>query len=180
MRISVEHGEETAEVRQFINLVWPPRQPAPESLLVARIVWDTNYSRRILTRNDDGKILSQVALIFRGGHWNGEPLRVGGIAGVKTDPEFRDQRLATAGMRRAAETLVEASFDIGFCVPGMMPFYQRLGWRRFNGAVFIKQPGNDHMPRSGCMTLAVKNMAVSSMLLARRGDRSERISKSLN
>jgi predicted acetyltransferase len=158
MRISVESGEETDEVRLFIDLVWPPAAHAPQSP-ISRIVWDTNYSQRVLTRADSGRVLSQVALIFRDGHWNGTPLRLGGIAGVGTDPKFRGQGLATGGMKRATDILVEAGFDIGalFCAPEMVPFYERLGWRMCDGTVFIKQPGNNHMPWSGCMTLAIKN-----------------------
>ena len=98
MRISVEPGEETDEVRLFIDLVWPPPAPVPQSP-VSRIVWDTNYSKRVLTRADSGRILSQVALIFRDGHWNGTPLRIGGIAGVGTDPDFRGRGFATLGQR---------------------------------------------------------------------------------
>jgi hypothetical protein len=62
-------------------------------------------------------------------------------------------------MKRATEILVEEGFDIGalFCATKMVPFYERLGWRTFDGAVFIKQPSNNHMLWSGCMTLAVKS-----------------------
>jgi hypothetical protein len=165
MRISVEPGEEADEVRLFIDLVWPPVAQVPQSP-VSRIIWDTNYSKRILTRADSGRILSQVALIFRDGHWNGTPLRIGGVAGVGTDPKFRDQGLATLGMKRASEILAEEGFDIGalFCASKMVPFYERLGWLRFDGAVFIKQPGNNHMPWSGCMTLAVKSNVLGGEL----------------
>jgi GNAT superfamily N-acetyltransferase len=158
MRISVEPGEETDEVRLFIDLVWPRPALAPQSQ-VSRIVWDTNYSKRLLTRAGSGRVLSQVALIFRDGRWNSTPLRIGGIAGVGTDPKFRGQGLATVGVKRATEILVDEGFDIGalFCAPEMVPFYERLGWRRFDGAVFIKQPRNNHMPWSGCMTLAAKS-----------------------
>jgi predicted acetyltransferase len=158
MRISVESGEETDEVRLFIDLVWPPLARAPQSR-ISRIVWDTNYSQRVLTRADSGRVVSQVALIFRDGHWNSTPLRIGGIAGVGTDPKFRGQGLATVGMKHAIEILVEEGFDIGalFCAPEMVPFYERLGCRRYDGAVFIKQPGNNHMPWSGCMTLPIKS-----------------------
>jgi predicted acetyltransferase len=54
-------------------------------------------------RNDDGQILSQVALIFRHARWNGTTLRLGGIAGVGTDPAFRCRGLATDGMRRSRD-----------------------------------------------------------------------------
>jgi predicted acetyltransferase len=102
----------------------------------------------VLARAGSGRVLSQVALIFRDGHWNSTPLRIGGIAGVGTDPKFRRQGLATVGMKRATEILVEEGFDIGalFCAPEMVPFYERLGWRRYDGAVLTKQPGNNHMP----------------------------------
>jgi hypothetical protein len=165
MKISVEPGEETAEVREFNNLVWPPRLP-PEQSPVAHMAWDTSYARRILTQDNSGKILSQVALIFRDAHWNSEPLRVGGIAGVGTTPKFRHNGLATAGKRRAVEILVEEDFDIGalFCAPEMVPFYARLGWRGFDGAVFIKQPGNDHFPWGHCMTVAVKRNVLGGEL----------------
>ena len=44
----------------------PPPAPAPQSP-ASRIVWDTNYLERLLTRADSGRVLSQVALIFRDG-----------------------------------------------------------------------------------------------------------------
>jgi GNAT superfamily N-acetyltransferase len=166
MRLSIELGEETAELRKFADHVWPPQRSAPQDDSVARLTWDTSYSQRILTRNDSGEILSQVALIFRHARWNGMTLRVGGIAGVGTNPAFRGRGLATAGMKRAAEILVAGSFDIGalFCAPEMAPFYERLGWRSFKDAVFIKQPGNDDFPWRGCMTLSVKSNVSGGVL----------------
>jgi Acetyltransferase (GNAT) domain len=111
----------------------------------------------------------------------GTALLCAGIAGVGTDPKFRRQGLATVGMKRATEIPVEEGFDLGalFCAPKMVPFYERLGWRRYDGAVFIKQPGNNHMPWSGCMTLARKRdtLAASLMSRARHGDHSDRILK---
>ncbi len=156
MRISVEPGDETPEVCRFIELVWPPKDEAQSP--VTHLTWDHVYQRRMLTRDDAGKIISQVALVHRDGSWNGEPLRIGGVAGVGTDPAYRGQGLATAGMKQAAEILANESFGIGalFCAAEMAPFYERLGWRSFEGGVFIAQPGATRVPWSNCMTLAVK------------------------
>ena len=156
MRISLEPGEETEEVRKFIDLVWPPREGAQDP--VAHIAWEHDYDQRILTRTDSGKIVAQVAFVFRNGEWNGAPLRIGGIAGVGTDPSYRGQGLATAGLKRAVDILSAEGFDIGalFCADEMMPFYECLGWRHFGGVVFIAQPSQARMPWRNCMTLALK------------------------
>ena len=156
MRISVEPGEKTAEVRHFIDLVWPPGSNADSP--VAHIVWDTNYAFRILARDDEGAIVSHIGAILRHGIWNGSRVLLGGVGHVGTHPLSRGQGYATQAMEHAARVFGKrgAGFAALFCATETMAFYERFGWRRFDGSVFIEQPGNDRMPWSNCMTFDIK------------------------
>jgi predicted acetyltransferase len=61
---------------------------------------------------------------------DGGPLRIGGVAGVMTYPQFRGEGHASALMRAAATHIAEAGFDLGmlFTDRATVPFYDRLGW----------------------------------------------------
>jgi len=61
---------------------------------------------------------------------DGRTLRIGGVGGVMTYPQFRGEGHASALMRRAAEHIVEAA-DLGmlFCDQRNESFYEPLGWR---------------------------------------------------
>ena len=79
-------------------------------------------------------------------------VRVGGISGVMTFPEFRHEGPGTAVMARAARHVRETRMDVGmlFCGAGVEPFYRGLGWRRLPpGRVLV----NDSVPTDLVMTL---------------------------
>lgn len=69
-------------------------------------------------------------------------MRVGGIGGVKTNPASRGRGLATTAIRRALDFFREqgdVDFGLLVCEPGLVPFYERLGWRRFPGDLLVTQ-----------------------------------------
>ena len=69
-------------------------------------------------------------------------MKVGGIGGVKTHPAFRGRGFATAAIQRALAFFHEqgdVDFGLLVCEPGLVPFYERLGWRRFPGDLFVTQ-----------------------------------------
>jgi predicted acetyltransferase len=61
----------------------------------------------------------------------GEPLRIGGVGGVMTYPQFRREGHASALMERAGTHIHEGAFDVGmlFCDVENVAFYEALGWR---------------------------------------------------
>jgi hypothetical protein len=69
-------------------------------------------------------------------------VRVGGIGGVKTHPAFRGQGFATTAIRRGLDFFHgqgDVDFGLLVCEPGLVPFYEPLGWRRFPGDLLVTQ-----------------------------------------
>ncbi len=69
-------------------------------------------------------------------------MRVGGIGGVKTHPAFRGRGFGTTAIRLALDYFhMQGDVDFGLlvCEPGLVPFYERLGWRRFPGEFLVDQ-----------------------------------------
>ena len=69
-------------------------------------------------------------------------MTVGGIGGVKTHLASRGRGFATAGIRLALDFFRErgeVDFALLVCEPALVPFYERLGWRRFPGDLLVTQ-----------------------------------------
>lgn len=63
----------------------------------------------------------------------GRAVRIGGIGGVSTSPTHRRRGYASAAMAAAARFAFEelgVPFAMLFCADAMVPFYERLDWRR--------------------------------------------------
>src|SRR5271163_123589 len=141
MTISVEiHSGETG---------WPlaevlDRECYPPEVM-ATIVWrDVSWAHadtRILVRDAD-QTVCHIGLYFRDGKDGGMPCRIGGVGGVMTAPGRRRQGHAGRAMRLAADMMEYQDGDFGllFCEPHNVAFYERLGWRIFDGDVFCEQP----------------------------------------
>ena len=69
-------------------------------------------------------------------------MKVGGIGGVKTAPAARGRGFAGTAIRLALDFFREqgdVDFGLLVCEPGLVPFYERLGWRRFPGDLLVTQ-----------------------------------------
>ncbi|HEV3262105.1 MAG TPA: GNAT family N-acetyltransferase [Gemmataceae bacterium] len=89
-----------------------------------------------------GDALCHVGAVLREARWNERPVRVGGIGGVKTHPASRGRGFATAAIQQALDFFREkgnVDFALLVCEAGLIPFYERLGWRRFPGDLFVMQ-----------------------------------------
>ncbi len=90
----------------------------------------------------EGAALCYVGVVFRDAKWNEGAVRVGGIGGVKTHPTSRGRGFATTAIQRALEFFhgqSDVDFGLLVCEPDLMPFYERLGWRRFPGELLVTQ-----------------------------------------
>lgn len=70
-------------------------------------------------------------------------VKVCGVGGVVTKPVAQGKGYASHGMRRAADMMREelaVAFGLLFCHDRLMPFYERLGWRKVEDVVEIEQP----------------------------------------
>ncbi len=95
----------------------------------------------VLCWGGDGAARCHVGALLREARWDDRAVRVGGVGGVKTHPGFRCQGLATAGIGRALDFFREQGADFGLlvCEPGLVPFYERLGWHPFTGELLVTQ-----------------------------------------
>ncbi len=90
----------------------------------------------------EGAILCHVGAVLREAHWNDRAVKVGGIGGVKTHPASRGRGFATTAIQRALAFFRDqgdVDFGLLVCEPGLVPFYERLGWRRFPGDLVVTQ-----------------------------------------
>jgi len=139
MEIEVKRtGELTEAVRAHIN-AWLIQQFGEES---GDYAW-SDAEWHVLLRVD-GQLVSHVEIVERTGTVAGRPVKLGGIGGVVTLPEWRGQGLATATLERAAAFMrdeLQVAFGLLICGQNMIPFYSRLGWQVVEGPLTFDQSG---------------------------------------
>lgn len=77
----------------------------------------------------DDRIVSTLRIWDRHVHLGATPVRMGGIGGVTTHPDYRRRGLANQLMAHAAETMRSSGYELGLLftiIPAR--FYRRLGW----------------------------------------------------
>jgi GNAT superfamily N-acetyltransferase len=114
-----------------VAAVWPGRafEWAPPQWVV--IGWDA-----------EGAALCHAGAVLREARWDNRAVRVGGIGGVRTHPAARGRGLAATAIQQALDFFRErGDLDFGLlvCEPGLVPYYERLGWRRFPGELLVTQ-----------------------------------------
>lgn len=73
-----------------------------------------------------------------------QPVRVGGIGGVSTLPEFRRQGYSTAALDAAARFIFDemgVMFGLLLCSDAMVPFYAARGWQHIDAPVYYEWAG---------------------------------------
>ena len=91
----------------------------------------------------DGQVVSRLEIVERVGAVNGQPVKLGGIGGVATLPEYRRRGLAQAAMETAAwfiQDKLKVEFGLLVCSEKMIPYYGKLGWRVVEGPMVFDQP----------------------------------------
>jgi len=89
------------------------------------------------------ELVSHVDIVERTGMVGGCRVRLGGIGGVTTRPEWRGCGFASAAMREAARFMCDdLGLDFGLLICGkkMIPFYRKLGWGVVEGPLVFDQP----------------------------------------
>lgn len=142
MRISIEPGAVAwADAGPLLSLIWPsdanPRAP-----------WfhiETEFpTRRVMIRDEAGELVCHVGMQERDALWNGDKVRIGGIGGVATRENARGRGLASRALQTAIDIWREesgADLALLFTEPHNFDFYDNRGWHRFEGDVFVDQPG---------------------------------------
>ena len=93
--------------------------------------------------DDDGSLLSYTGIVIRDAVVGGDPVRVGGVGGIKTDPRARGRGYARRGIDLAQELFVrqDVAFAMLVCEPHLLAYYASLGWEEFKGTLLVRQHG---------------------------------------
>ncbi len=125
----------------------------------------------------DHSLLAHAAVVERSIQVGGRQVGAGYVEGVATIPSRQRTGLGSAVMSKIGE-LLEAEYELGFLSTGLHGFYERLGWKRWQGPTFVRY-GSDIVRSAeeddGIMVLRYGSMADLSLELpiccqARSGD----------
>lgn len=101
-------------------------------------------------------LISHVAIVARTCTVDDYPVRVGGIGGVVTAPEWRRRGLASAALQRAQVFIAEVlglEFGLLICNETLAPFFKAQGWNAMTGPLWFSQPGG-RVQLNGVTTMA--------------------------
>jgi aminoglycoside 2'-N-acetyltransferase I len=116
---------------------------------------DTDW--HVLVREGE-RLVSNVEIVERNAKVDGQPLRLGGIGGVATLPEWRRRGYAEAGLKIAECFLrkkLAVDFGLLICSYQLIPYYGRLGWQVVPGPMLIDQPSGKVQYTNTIMVLPV-------------------------
>jgi GNAT superfamily N-acetyltransferase len=105
------------------------------------IIWRTADSIQWVFAG--GEPVSVLKIIDHTIRVDGQPVHVGGVAGVMTPPAQQGKGYGSASMRAAADFIraeCRASFGLLGCLPLTVPFYARLGWQTRDAEFTFTQP----------------------------------------
>jgi aminoglycoside 2'-N-acetyltransferase I len=139
--------------------------------------WDhTCGGTRVLVEHE-GRVVAHAAVVARSLEIGGRRFRAGYVEGVATAPRHQRRGLGTAVMREV-DRVVRQHYEVGALGTEVQPFYERLGWERWQGPTFVRSP--DGLSRTeeddgGVMVLrfgpsAGADLAGNIVCEARRGD----------
>lgn len=132
---------EQEELQELSAAVYTPEVVA--RLPVHAIEWAPGQWG-VIGRDTEERVVTYVGIVLREAEHDGTPVSIGGIGGVKTHPAARGKGYAAAAMARAITFMADdlgVSFALLGCLPPLVPYYTRLGWRAFEGIVIAEQPG---------------------------------------
>jgi GNAT superfamily N-acetyltransferase len=92
---------------------------------------------------ENEQLVSHVGLLKDVVQVAGQPVSVAGVGAVITIPPAQRKGYAQALLQRAATYMrdtLQVEFGVLFCLPRLLPFYQKLGWQEIQSPVFIEQP----------------------------------------
>jgi hypothetical protein len=156
-RVADLSDDERTAVRSLGLAVYPPQEWADwpgRHLEWSALDWC------VRVHDEDNALVSYVGVGVREAEYDGRLVRVGGIGGVKTHPAQRRRGFAGLGIRRAVEFFREqpdVAFALLVCVPDLLGYYGRFGWREFTGRLRVRQFGAEaEFTFNRVMTLGVR------------------------
>jgi GNAT superfamily N-acetyltransferase len=135
-RVIVETDSLTEEQRQHLFYF----EDDVFSLASYALQWEPKV--RFFQVYESGKLVANAGLVGRTVMAGGHSLSVAGLGSVVCRPEARGKGHARAAVTAAiqhARDSMKAPFGMLFCLPRLVPFYERMGWARLDEPVLIEQ-----------------------------------------
>jgi GNAT superfamily N-acetyltransferase len=102
------------------------------------------------------ELVSQLCLLEREITVDGEPLRVAGVGGVATHPDWQRRGLASQLLRAAGTFMcdkMQVPFGLLVCADATQPVYARCGWQTVSNSLLFVQDGRRRTLESCVMIL---------------------------
>ncbi len=148
--------EMDAALRQLLCECFPTDRAA----FSARRAWNDVWPAFTVLARQGGKVVGQVGIVQRQITCDGGAVRVAGIQSLAVASACRrsglSQELMTVGMDEARRRGIR--HGLLFCVPKLEGFYGRLGWRRTDRVVTMRDAAGQSAPLTAkniCMELAL-------------------------
>lgn len=158
---------ERAEAKALSLAVYPPEQLA--SWPGRHLEWTFPSEWCVRVWSPAGELSSYTGIVTRQALHNGQPVKIGGLCGIKTHPNARKQGYAALGVEKALAFFREQQ-DIDFallvCQSSTMDYYSKLGWQAFNGQLMVMQYGaQTEFTLNKTMTYGIKSAAPASGII---------------
>ena len=91
-----------------------------------------------------GRTVSIAGIVDRDGVVGGVRTHLGLLGGVFTHPQYQRQGLASEVVRRSTKFMTDdlrCDFGVLICSDDLVPFYERLGWRRVSNVMRFERFG---------------------------------------
>jgi aminoglycoside 2'-N-acetyltransferase I len=122
-----------AQLLDLFAAAWPDGDFSPDDLAHA-------MGGRHFLAETDGRIVGHASVVERVLEVDGRSLRTGYLEAVATLPVWRRQGIATRLVEEAAAHVC-ATFELGALSTGVPDFYGRVGWRSWEGELFVWTAG---------------------------------------
>jgi len=94
----------------------------------------------------DGEIVTHAAIVERELHVDDRPLRTGYVEAVATSPARQGEGFGSVVMTDVNE-IIRERYELGALGTGRHHFYQRLGWKTWDGPSFVRTPDGSRRTR---------------------------------
>ena len=132
----------TDDLAQIRRLLWAAFDDDDPEEAFTEADWEHALGGVHVILDDDGAIVAHASVVTRELHVGGRPLRTGYVEAVATDPARQGRGLGTTVMREIG-AIIRDRFELGALGTGEQGFYERLGWRIWRGASFVRASDGD-------------------------------------